>query len=451
MNRYFAAGVVLLGACTWSNSLYQARMLSKNAARAEREGQPGVAQLYWGQVIDKAESAYVRSPQGKHSAEALWLSGHAAARTRDCRRAVPALQGALAASTRSTWELELLLELAQCEEALGASSAASTYASLLERSTDPGVRRTVRMRQGHAQVLQEDWNAAIATLAGEDSLPARLDRATAYASLGRPADALAELAPALAAADTSVRWQDYLATFAVRNSAATDSLLERVLAFPAWTPARRAALVIGAARSAIVFDLDAADRRLQRLNAGSPGALNEGRLLQLQLALMRPVSPAQLLVPLDSLSRIDVTDAGIAGRRLQELERHARVLLAVNDSTTAGAPQGDLRMFALAELARDSIGAPRLGNWFFARVERDWPQSPYVARALFARSILQPDSADVLRMRAARLTTSPYVAAANGEPVGRIAVARLEDSLGAFVTRFWRSRPSTTIPSAERP
>src|ERR1019366_5150292 len=58
VKRVVLVGAALLVACTWSNSLYQARLLSNNALRAEREKQPGQAQRLWGQVIAPAESAY---------------------------------------------------------------------------------------------------------------------------------------------------------------------------------------------------------------------------------------------------------------------------------------------------------------------------------------------------------------------------------------------------------
>ena len=451
MNRLVIAAVGLLAACTWSNSLYQARLLSKNALRAERDRQPGQAQLLWGQVIVKAESAYARAPHGARGAEALWLAGHAAARTHDCARAVPALQGALSAASHSPWQQQLLLELGACEEALGGPAAASIYAMLLAMTTDPAVRREGRLRQGHALLLQGNWDLALATLAGEDSLPARLDRATAFAQLGRTDRALAELSPALAASDSSVRWVDYIETFAVHNSAAADSLLDRVLGFPTLSVAGRSALILAAARAALAYDPAAADRRLRRLDLGSGGgAAGEGGMLQQQLRLTRPTTPSELRGPVDAIAAVDLADAGFAGRRLADLVRYGRQLLGKNDSTAAGAARGDLIMFALGELARDSLRAPRLGAWFFARLERDWPQSPYAAKALLARGPLEPDSADALLARVRRLPTNPYVAAANGDVAGRVQVPRLEDSLNRFIARLWVAKPlGTAVP--ERP
>jgi hypothetical protein len=173
-------------------------------------------------------------------------------------------------------------------------------------------------------------------------------------------------------------------------------------------------------------------------------------LLQLQLRLTRPTTPAALRGPVDSISAIDLADGGIVAGRLGDLVRFARQLLSKNDSTAAGAPRGDLTMFALGELARDSVGSPRLGGWFFARLERDWPQSPYVGKALIARIPLEPDSADALLARVRALTSNPYVTTAAGDAAGRGQLPRLEDSLSRFIARLWAAKPIGAA-AADRP
>ncbi len=135
-----------------------------------------------------------------------------------------------------------------------------------------------------------------------------------------------------------------------------------------------------------------------------------------------------------------MSDDGFAGRHVLDLLSVARELLSRNDAVVPGAAGGDLAMFGLAALAYDSLGSPRLGAWFLARVEREWPRSPYVAKSLMAREPLEPDSVDNLLVRLHRLGDNPYVAAANGDLVGRVRVTQLEDSLGGFVARMWATR-----------
>lgn len=452
MKRVTVAAAVLLAACTWSNSLYQARHLSAEATRAERNAQPFQAQTLWGQVMVKAESAYARSPRGARGAEALWLAGHAAVHSRDCARAVPALSGALSAGgTHRRWSQQLLLELGICEETLGGPTASSIFGMLAASSTDPAVRHEAKLRQGHALVTQQDWQQALSVLAGEDTLPARLDRATALAALGRTDAALAELGPALAAADTSVRWADYLTAFAGRDSRATDSLLDGVLAMPALTTPQRNALLLAAAQAALAFDPVAADRRLRRLIAGSTGLVRQNALLmRYELQLTSAATPTALRGAVDSSREVDLSDGGFIARRIADRLRVAHTLLAVNDSVADGAPRGDLMMFALGELAQDSIGSPQLGGWFFDRLERGWPQSPYVAKAMLARAAIEPDSAAAITARARELTGSPYVAAGGGAVAGRAELPRLEDSLGQFIAGFWAARPRRPV-ATDRP
>ncbi|MGH7592434.1 MAG: hypothetical protein ACRELE_01070, partial [Gemmatimonadales bacterium] len=118
-------------------------------------------------------------------------------------------------------------------------------------------------------------------------------------------------------------------------------------------------------------------------------------------------------------------------------------------STSAGAPAGDLTVFALAEFARDSFADQRLASSLFARLERDWAQSEYLPKALLARASLDADSATALLERAQRDTGNPYVAAANGDRGGQARVAQLEDSLGRYIRGFWAHPPATAAAAQE--
>ena len=437
-----AMSLLVFGGCAWSNSLYQARLLSGNAVQAERERRPGEAQQIWGQVMIKADSAYARDPQGMRGAEALWLAGHAAAKINDCPRAIPRLQGAMSAGFNAPWRQQLLFELALCEEPLGGPTAASLYATVIASTNDPVIARRARLRLGHVLIVREDWSKALMVLAGDDTLPARLDRATAFAAVGRPDQALAELSRPLAEADTSVRWLGLVEVFAAHPGGAADALLERLLALPNVGVEMKSRWLLEGARTALAVDDAAADRRLQLLAARpSGGASMEGRLLQQQLMLRRATSLPALRRAVDSLSRVELSDDGGGARMLADLLRVARQVISRSDVIRAGAVAGDLAMFGLAAYAHDSLGAPRLGAWFFQRLEREWPQSAYLAKAMLARASNEADSTDAILARVRRLTTNPYVSAANGDVAGMVRVTQLEDSLARYVDRMWTGRP----------
>jgi len=452
VTRLAVACIALLGGCAWSNSLYQARHSARDAARAEREARPGEAQAAWTSVVLHADSAYARSPRGKRGAEALWLAGHASVRLNDCARAVPTLEAALFALGNAPWRSQLLLELGQCDEATRSASASSVYAMLIGSTSDPVIQRQARIRQGHVLTLESRWADALAVLDNEDTIPARLDRAMALAQLGRTDRALQDLEPSLAASDTTVRWLNYVEAFAPHGTEATDSLLARLLAFPNAREVQRAEWLFAGARAALTADPAAADRRLRQLALRTPGRwVTEGAMLQVELRITRATSPATVRNVLDSLRRGPELPEGLAAMRLNRLQQGALQVLGPNDSTRAGAAGGDLVMFALAEYARDSLGAPRLAGWFFGRLERDWPASPYVPKALLARSMLEPDSSATFIARVRRQSGSPYLTAAEGDVAGAMRRSRLEDSLGKFITAFWIRRPPLprAIPDRE--
>lgn len=443
MRRGVACTLLLAAGCTWSNSLYQARVMSEHAVVAEREQRSGEAQQLWGQVIVKADSAYARSPGGARGAEALWLAGHAAVKSHDCGRAIPRLQSAMSAGPAATWRQQLLFELAQCEETVGGPTALSLYQTLMASTRDPAVLHRARLRAGHALVLRGEWQPALDMLAGEDTVTARLDRATALAELGRGSQALAELQAPLAASDTSVKWLGYIDALSRHDSRAADSLLDQVLAMPRVPTASRAAWLLISAQDALDFDPAAADRRLRRLATFPAGvSVSEGRALQLDLRLRRSMSVAALRAEIDSINHGSQRDDGAAVRTIAGKLRLAGQLVDQNDRIPAAAPDGDLTLFALAESARDSLHAPGLAASLFARLEHDWPSSPYAAKALMARGPLQPDSAATLLARLRLLRNNPYVTAADGDAAGQVRVVRLEDSLRRHVAEVWARKPT---------
>jgi hypothetical protein len=113
------------------------------------------------------------------------------------------------------------------------------------------------------------------------------------------------------------------------------------------------------------------------------------------------------------------------------------------DSITAGTPQGDLRLFLVAEAARDSLGAAPLAASLFRKVAEEWPDSPYAPKALLAAEVLVPATPDLLSLLDARYPSSPYVARLRGEDVPELLA--LEDSLGAFAVAAAAARAPVPV------
>lgn len=450
MNRWGYAGLVVLAGCAWSNSMYEARRTTRDAERAERDRRPGEASQLWGIAVTKAESAYARSPRGAHGAEALWLAGNAEAHNSNCGRAAPFLERSLFGGPNAPWTEQLLLELAHCQEAIQGPTAASIYAMLAARTRNPEVKRAAQLREGHVLVSQGHWAEGAAALAGDDTMPARIDRALALAHLGRTGEALADMEPLLAASDTLVRWVDYVDAFAATNSDDTDKLLVRLLAFTDVSDEQRSQWLLAGAQSALRIDPAAADRRLQALAARPRGrAVAEAGVVQLQRRMLDAASVPVLRALLDSLARGGPPPEGsLAAGQLVRMERQGALLVRGNDSTRAGAPAGDLRIFALAEYARDSLASARLAGWLFARVERDWPESPYGPKALLAQAAVEPDSASALLIRVRGHADNPYVLSAQGDRGAQARMTQLEDSLGRYM-RTLRLEPATAARAVQ--
>lgn len=447
MRALQAVALILIGACSWSNSLYQARAVSAEALKAEREDRPGDADNAWGRAAFKAESAYVRSPAGTRAAEALWLQGRALARGRDCVRASAALERSALIEPNSPWREPLLFELARCREALQDQGAIALFEQLA-LSRDTTLQRMARRRVADALMRDRRWAEALPLLREFDEPQVRANRAVALVALGQTDEALAEVQPLLASADTALDFAPLVEMLATQRSVRTEELLAALSARPSSTPEQRARWLLSAVRGALLTDPAAVDRRLALLIAlPSNAAVRAGQLLAAERMVSRAGSPAGLLVQLDSLTQ--VAEEGLTRLRADELRRTAASLLEEERSTPAGAPRGDLVLFALAEVARDSLVAPMLASWLFARIERDWPQSPYRAKALLARLPLAPDSAASLRGRLLALPPNPYVEYLRGQQSA--GFVQLEDSLRAFGLERARAATGRRTRSSDAP
>lgn len=428
MKATAAVALLLLGGCTWSNSLYQARRSSAEALAFERENRPGDAENAWGVAASKAESAYVRAPASEKAPEALWLQGRALSRIRSCVTAAPALERSLLLRRDAPWRESLLFELATCREILADRGALALFEELAS-SRDTTIRRIASSRAGESLLREGRWLEALTLLQGLDGPLARLRRATALTALDRLDEAMTEVG-ALTLADSSLDFVPLLTLLSSRSTPRTDQLLATLTASRLSTAERQGRWLLAAAQGSALKDPTTSDRYLARLvTLPRSQAFNTGALLATDRILARATSPADLRTRLDSLTGF--VDEGISRLRADQLKRSASALLDEEAATKAGSDQGDLVLFVLAETARDSFAAPVLAGWLFGRVERDWPRSPYVAKSLLARLPLLPDSGDVLRARLAGLPPGPYLSYLRGVPDA--GFARLEDSLRVFI------------------
>lgn len=435
----------LVPACSWSNSLYHARRISEQAISLERNDRAFEATSAWASAAVKADTAYSRNPEGRNGAEALWLRGRARARSGDCPGAIASLDAARNALPDAEWREPLEFELAGCLDNAGDPRARELFVGL-QSSADPEVRENARIRAGRSHVLAHEWDAALRVLDGIDAPGVRMDRAMAFAALGRGAEVWPELDPLLVVADSTRDWSAVVESFAASDRVVTDSLLTRLMANGSIGGERRNALLYAAARGAARADADAASRRLEALVAVNDPTLSmQGRLMIAERLLAGASSASTLRVAVDSLEQLSTDDGSTAGR-FAVLGRLAEGLRVQHDSLIPGSPLGDMLTFIHGETARDSLRAPALASYFFSRLERDWPLSPYLAKALLARIPLEPDSADVLRERVLSLVESPYLAYIEGREDERFG--ELELALMIFAQN---RRARSVTPARPRP
>ncbi len=429
--RRVLALLLLLTACGWSNALYNARRLSASAAKAERQDRSFDAGSLWGQVAVKAESAYVRNPDGGQAAEALWLRGRALAHLGDCVTAMPVLEHARVAGAGADWIDALRLELARCRAQGGDPEGAVAMLEPLLGSEDAELRSGAMQVAGRALVRAGRWGEALQMLAGDPDPDATWDRALALAHLGRVDSALAEVSPRIALADSSANWDELVRTVAAASPEAIDPLLTRLGTMRKVNDTIMARWRLAAAQGLLAADHGAADRYLEAvLETPTVPSASQARMLLTERRMATVADSASLQSVLDSLGPLNRGD-GVAMIFAQDLARWGDAIQGDIRANPPGAATGDLAMFFDASIARDSLKARHLASWLFQRMEHGWPQSPYLAKGLLARIALEPDSAEAIRARLAAITDSPYLAFLQGQEGQRFTA--LEDSLRFYL------------------
>jgi tetratricopeptide (TPR) repeat protein len=414
--------LVLLAGCGWSNSLYHARRLSASALKAEREERSFEAGSMWGQAAVKADSARARSkPQSDDAIEARWLRGRALAHLGSCTEAVVLLDEARIMAGDVDWRDDLALELARCKSTVGGIDEAIELITPLLQSPDNSLRDQARNLGGRILLRAERWGEAERLLADDETSSGRWLYAVALARLGRADEAVAIVTPMIESGDRSRDWPQLVRAVASHPTVQVDTLLSRLGKMPLVSDTLRAEWLMAAADGAVA-DRARSRAYLESLARMRPApAVSRGRsqlVTRMFSEIHDDASMRSTLARVAEISREDAVSMMTGSR----LSRWTSAMLADIDSIPPGAEEGDLAMFHHASIASDTLGSPQLASWFLQKLERDWPASPYVAKALLWRIILEPDSADAFRERLALdHADSPYLAWIRGVEDPRFA------------------------------
>ena len=432
--RGLVAGLalLLLGGCVYYNGMYNANRLARSARKAEREGRTFEANNLWGQVVTRAESVTVRHPDSKYADQAAVLRGVALARLGQCATAMPALGQATLLATGTELAEEAALALGRCSLEAGDAGAADLAFNRVIASRNPARRREARLQHSRALRLGGRYQEALALLQEANDSGRREDLFLALAGAGRTTEAFALADTLIAHADSTRSWDTLIEALARQNPAHASTLVDRLIAVRSPAPPVRSRWLLEDAERLAPSDSTRATARLrQAVQAGSTTL--DGRRARLRLtrrSLARVRSMAELGSVSDSLKVLSES-AGPADEEALPLRLAVERVRAVADSADSASPHADLRLFLVAEVARDSLGAPTLAATLFRRIVEQSPTSPYAPKALLAAQQLDSAWADTARaLLAERYADSPYLAMLRGEDAS--GYRWLEDSLRTF-------------------
>lgn len=447
-----AAALLLAAGCAYYNGMYNTKRLAGLARKAEREGRTFDATNYWGQVAVKAESVAAKHPGASWADEARYLHGTALVKLNDCPNGLKVLDPLLTTARDAEIREGSAFLVGGCRMRLGDAEGATEAFARLLHSRDPERHALALYADGHALRLAGRLEEALTELGASTEPRARGERDVVLAGLGRLDQALPLADSLLTHGDTTVPWRDLVTATAAHDSAAGDQLVDRIARSALPAPLRTRVLLDEGIRL-MPTDTARGERRLAQADSIGRGtrAWTEVRQAQARLLVEGVSSVPELrkaVMDLQDLGEGGGGDVSIGGAQAALGQR----VLEVLDSTGAGTPEGDLRLFLAGEMIRDSLGADRLAALEFRRVAAEWRQSPYAAKAILALIDLDPAAADSLReVLGSQYPDNPYVALAQGEDSPAYAV--LEDSLqrAALSLRFQPRRPFVPQGRPARP
>jgi tetratricopeptide (TPR) repeat protein len=453
VSAIYTAG--LLAGCVYYNGMYNANRLAGSARKAEREGRTFEANNLWGQVATKAESVVVRHPRSKYAEEASILRGLALAKLGQCEQALTPLSRVGVAKLKSDLKEDVWLASGRCHVTLGNIAAADAAFAQVINSRNAARQREAKFQRAQTLRALGRYEEALAELHGSKEPRAVSELLLSLAGAGRHKEAMVLADSLVATGDTTQPWDSLVTALGRQDPSNASSLVDRVRRLPQRSPEMQARWLLEDGRRLARRDTARAVGRFREAvrvgGAGAAGAQANLELLRLEIG--RASRSQDLASSMEALRNLGQKHPTLA-EDVNQLRTTALRVMMANDSVIPGLPQGDLRLFLVAEAARDSLRAPRLARDIFLRIVNEWPESPYAPKAVLAAQQLDPEWADSARaLLETRYPDSPYLAVTRGEEA--FAYQLLEDSLGAFAAatavpaRRGRARPGE--PSTPTP
>ena len=417
-------------ACVYYNGMWSARRLAREGAKHEARGEVVEAKLAWARAAVKAESVLTRHPHSGWADDALVLQGEGRARSGACADAIAPLDRALTTVTETPLRERAALARAECALTAGDAALAARLLEPLLASSNGGRRSRAAYLAGRAVLARGDRERAGELLARSREPAARAAQAQALIAAGRVEEAAALVARRLERRPDEADWLPVFDAFAAAAGAETASVVVgRFIAVQSLTAGTRARILLAdgdrllasGALATAGARYDAAARLVPDSSEGQ-----RARVRAVRAAAAAATVPADLSAPHEALGRL--THTGLGGEAAQD----ARVLESLLQRVAGAEDATEAEHFRAAELARDSLGAPRLAATLFMSFARSAPASLFAPKAIVAALALDATKADSLvPVLDSAYPTSPYTRALHGEMSPAYGAA--EDSLAQML------------------
>ena len=302
-------------------------------------------------------------------------------------------------------------------------------ARLRPASSDAHRRSRAEYLAGQGAASRYDYDAAVVHFERSREPQALPARVRVLLTAGRAADAAAVLDTLALGPFVGDDWADLLDQLAtVGGAAAASAALDRMLLQRRVPYAERARLLVSDGdRRLARGDFDIATARYEQAAASLPAAQGGvARVRGVRVLAARAASPADLSAVIATLTHLSRSEKeGGLGGGAGAADAQSLLDLVGRVSATH---ETFGETFRSAELARDSLKAPRLAGQLFLDLAATDSGSLFAAKALVAALPLLPDRHDsIVAILDRRYAAAPYTRAFRGE--ASLAYAALEDSL----------------------
>ena len=393
--------------CVYYNGIYNAQAEARLAEAKLRRGDESEAVIRFQRSAAIAETVLVRHPTSKWANRARYLAARSGAMAAQCERAMPRLRQLLGEGTLLPEDQDRSrLALASCEVRMGRSADARPRLDSMFRVRDQDMVRQSRIWAARAALSMGDRDAVSAYIGDLDAgvlqweLIGASMSAREYARVesllvnrARIGDYREDVSRALRELFTDGR-----ANAAERIVAQYD--VSRV------PDNSRARMHFTLGDLHLRTDADSMARRhfdVARTLAQRDTVTARDAQVRLALLDVRYVASVRELDSLVARQDNTVWRTPYA-RDVAERILLFRLLMGRNDPDNAS-------LYLAAEIARDSLRAPRLARTLFLQIARESPTATLVPQAWYAAALLDPDSAVVWRRRVLTDFGSSVVAA----------------------------------------